>query len=289
MANVVPYFLFAWAEQQVPSHVAGALNATTPLFTLGIAIAVGQEERATSSRVVGLLLGFAGASRCSPPGGVACLAAAASYGWSYVYMRRYLTGRGLPPLVLAAGQLTAGSALLVPLTPLLADAFSLTPTVLASVAALGALGTGAAYVLNYRLIQDEGATTASTVSYLLTVVAVVLGVLVLREPVTWNLLAGSAVVLIVNGRRVVDDPDPQLVSGRQHGLQPPGQGSGPGRRCGSGTAGTQCTFIDRTEQRPPFVVGGDSPPGSASHVAADDGLADDLARARLTERRPSHR
>jgi drug/metabolite transporter (DMT)-like permease len=208
IANLIPYLLFAWAEQQVPSHVAGALNATTPLFTLGIAIAAGQQERVTPSRVVGLLLGFAGAVTVLAPwrqagladslaGGVACLVAAASYGLSYVYMRRYLTGRGLPALVLAAGQLVAGCALLIPLTPLLAaDAFILTPAVLASVAALGTLGTGAAYVLNYRLIQDEGATTASTVTYLLPVVAVVLGVLVLSEPVTWNLLAGSAAVLL---------------------------------------------------------------------------------------------
>ncbi|MGH8897330.1 MAG: DMT family transporter [Egibacteraceae bacterium] len=208
IANVIPYFLFAWAEQTVPSHVAGTLNATTPLFTLGIAIASGQERRATPSRVVGLLLGFAGAVTVLAPwrqpgfagslaGEVACLVAAASYGLSYVYMRRHLTGRGLPALVLAASQLTAGSAMLVLFTPLLAaDVLRLTPAVLGSVIALGTLGTGVAYILNYRLVQDEGATTASTVTYLLPVVAVVLGVAVLDEPATWSLLAGSAAVLL---------------------------------------------------------------------------------------------
>jgi drug/metabolite transporter (DMT)-like permease len=207
IASIIPYLLFAWAEQTVPSHVAGALNATTPLFTLGIAIAVGQEQRATPSRVVGLVLGFAGAVTVLAPwrqaglggsltGQVACLAASASYGLSYVYMRRYLTGRGLPPLVLAASQLIAGSVILVLFAPVFATgALPLTPAVLGSVITLGTLGTGAAYILNFRLIQDEGATTASTVTYLLPVVAVVLGVLVLDEPVTWNLLAGSVVVL----------------------------------------------------------------------------------------------
>ncbi len=208
IANIVPYFLFAWAEQTVPSHVAGALNATTPLFTLGIAIAVGQEERATRRRIAGLLLGFAGAVTVLEPwrqaglegslaGEAACLVAAASYGLSYVYVRRYLIGRGLPPLVLAAGQLTATVAILVLAAPLFAfGPLDLSPAVLASVIALGMLGTGAAYILNYRLIQDEGATTASTVTYLLPVVAVVLGFLVLGEPVTWSLLAGSVAVLL---------------------------------------------------------------------------------------------
>lgn len=77
-----------------------------------------------------------------------------------------------------------------------AEALGLSPAVLLSVTALGMLGTGAAYILNYRLIRDEGANTASTVTYLLPVVAVVLGVLVLSEPVPWNLLAGSAIILL---------------------------------------------------------------------------------------------
>jgi drug/metabolite transporter (DMT)-like permease len=207
IANIVPYFLFAWAEQTVPSHVAGALSATTPLFTSAIAIGVGQ-ERVTARRVVGLLLGFVGAVTVLSPwrqgglagcmvGQVACLAAAASYGLSYGYMRRHLTGRGLAPLVLAAGQLTAAAVMLVPFTPLLAaGALHLSPAVAASVVALGTLGTGAAYILNYRLIQDEGATTASTVTYLLPVVAVVLGGLLLGEPVTWSLLTGGVTVLL---------------------------------------------------------------------------------------------
>jgi drug/metabolite transporter (DMT)-like permease len=68
--------------------------------------------------------------------------------------------------------------------------------VIFSVLALGVLSTGIAYVLNYRLIRDEGATAASTASYLVPLVAVVLGVLVTGEPLTWNLLVGVATVLV---------------------------------------------------------------------------------------------
>ncbi len=72
----------------------------------------------------------------------------------------------------------------------------LTPSVLTSVVMLGVLGTGIAYILNYRLIEDEGATAASTVTYLIPIVAVILGIVVLSEPATWNLLAGAAVILL---------------------------------------------------------------------------------------------
>jgi drug/metabolite transporter (DMT)-like permease len=67
--------------------------------------------------------------------------------------------------------------------------------VVVSILALGALGTGIAYLLNYRLIADEGATAASTVTYLLPIVAVLLGILALGEPLTWNVVVGTALIL----------------------------------------------------------------------------------------------
>jgi drug/metabolite transporter (DMT)-like permease len=208
IANVIPYFLFAWAEQSVPSNVAGALNATTPLFTLGLAVALRQEQRSTGARLLGLVIGFLGALLVLAPwqesgalgsrsGQLACLLAAASYAVSYIYMGRFIAGAGIPPLVLSASQLSMGALLLLLTAPLYAAAaVELTLPVVASVLALGALGTGAAYILNYRLLQDEGATTASVVNYFLPIVAVVLGVLVLGEPLTWNLVAGAALVLL---------------------------------------------------------------------------------------------
>lgn len=205
VANLVPYFLFAWGEQRVDSAVAGTLNATTPLFTVALALSTRTEATITATRVAGLALGFVGAVLIVAPwgnlsgsatGALACLAAAASYGISFVYMHRYLIGRALSPLTLAAAQITAGALILAAAAPLLArQAVHLTTPVVASVLALGVLGTGVAYILNYRLIQDEGATTASTVTYLLPIVAVVLGAIVLGEPITWNLFAGTAMVL----------------------------------------------------------------------------------------------
>jgi drug/metabolite transporter (DMT)-like permease len=208
VANVVPFFLFGWGEQRVASSLAGILNATTPLFAMVIAAAIGSVERISPLRAAGLLLGFAGVLVVAAPwrqaslhgsltGAAACLAAAACYGVGFIYMRRFLTGRGTPPIVLAACQLSAGALLLWLAAPLYAaQAVTLSPRVVASTAALGILGTGIAYILNYRLIADEGATTASTVGYFLPIVAVFLGVIVLGEPLAWNLFAGTAVVLL---------------------------------------------------------------------------------------------
>jgi drug/metabolite transporter (DMT)-like permease len=73
---------------------------------------------------------------------------------------------------------------------------TLTSTVVLSVVALGVLSTGIAYVLNYRLIQDEGPTAASMTNYLTPVVAVLLGVAFVNERLSWNLMVGTAMVLL---------------------------------------------------------------------------------------------
>jgi drug/metabolite transporter (DMT)-like permease len=221
VGNAVPYLLFAIGEQTVSSSLAGALNATTPLWTLGIGLAARTERQLTPLRLVGLLVGFAGALVILAPwnapspgavgGALACLGAAASYGLSYVYMGRRLAGRGLPPLVLSAAQLTASPV--AGLHPV-----HLTPAVLAAISILGALGTGAAYVLNYRLITDEGPTATSTVTYLLPVVAVVLGIVFLGEPAAAHLLVGTGIVLVgiaLVGRTARSPGGRRLVGGRR--------------------------------------------------------------------------
>jgi drug/metabolite transporter (DMT)-like permease len=207
VGNVVPYYLFAWAEQTVASSLAGVLNATTPLFTLAIAVASRQEARVTIDRVAGLAIGFLGVVVIMAPwqagalgslaGQLGVLLASTCYGVVFVYQRRFLTGRGTPPLALAAGQTFAATVLVSLATPVIVATpveWSLTP--LLSLLFLGTLGTGVAYAINFRLIQDEGATNASTVTYLLPVVAVVLGALFLAEEITVNVLAGTLVVFV---------------------------------------------------------------------------------------------
>ena len=207
VANIIPFFLFAWGELRVTSGMAGILNGTTPLFTLGFAVAALPEERLSRPRFLGFLMGFVGVVVVVGPwnsgdgvnalsGQLACLGAAVCYGVAFVYTRRFVSQRGYPPLVLSAAQLLTASLLLGVVSPIVAaDPMELTGLVVFSVLTLGAVGTGLAYLLFYRLITDAGATSASMVTYLIPIVAVALGVVVQGEPVTWNLFVGAAVVI----------------------------------------------------------------------------------------------
>ena len=205
-ANAIPYTLFAIGEQHVSSSVAGVLNATTPLWTLVIAFATGHERRISAAKAIGFIVGLAGTllifspwqsgSQIASLGGLACLGAAASYGISYVYMDRYLARRGISPLVLSASQLTAAAVLLAVVLPFAGlQPIHFRWDAIAALAVLGILGTGIAYVLNYRLITDEG-TTASVVTYLLPVVAVILGAAVLSDKITAQIIGGMLIVLV---------------------------------------------------------------------------------------------
>ncbi|GAA1267604.1 DMT family transporter [Sphaerisporangium rubeum] len=206
-ANVIPYTLFAIAEQHITSSVTGVINATTPIWTALFAITTATDRHPSPLKLTGLLTGFLGtllifspwqsATQITTWGGLAALTAAASYGISYVYMTRHLTNRGHPPLTLSTAQLITATTQLAIITPFTGGLHppNLTWDVLLALTTLGTLGTGAAYVLNYRLITDEG-TTASTVNYLLPVVAVILGAVVLSEPLTTPVTAGMLVVLI---------------------------------------------------------------------------------------------
>ena len=217
-ANAIPYTLFGISEQHIASSVAGALNATTPVWTVLFGFVIGHDRRISRARLAGFVIGFLGvllifspwrdSSQIASWGGAAALLAAASYAASYIYMDRYLARRGIEPLVLSASQLLAATGLLLMTTPFAGlQVPHLRWDAVAAVTILGTLGTGAAYVLNYRLITDEG-TTASVVTYLLPVVAVILGATVLAEPLTAQVIAGVIVVLagVALTRRGADIP-----------------------------------------------------------------------------------
>jgi drug/metabolite transporter (DMT)-like permease len=201
--NALPFLLFAIGEQTVDSGVAGVLNATTPLFAALIGLMIGAERGLTPVRVTGLVLGFAGVLLIFAPwqqegltdvGALALLGAAASYAVAFAYMGRNLVGKG-GPIAVSAAQLTAATGLSAVMIPF--DGTPTTPnaTAIVAVVVLGIFGTGVTFYLNYRIIEDEGATSAATVGYLLPVVSVALGAIVLDEPLTVRVVVGMAVVL----------------------------------------------------------------------------------------------
>ena len=207
LVNSAPFTLFAFGEQHVSSLLAGIWNGTTPLFVLVVVLLTMPEERPTRERAAGLALGFAGVlvvlgawrgiGRGELVGSAACLTAAILYGIGFPYLRRHLATGSLSVPVLAFGQLAMGTlqlALVLPFAGGLPDALPAEP--LAAVAALGAVGTGAAYLLNYSIIRDAGATAASTVTYLVPVFATIAGVALLGEHLTWNEPVGGLLVLL---------------------------------------------------------------------------------------------
>ena len=127
------------------------------------------------------------------------------------YFSAVLARRGISPVALSACQLLAASGwLAIALGVTGVQTPRLDVPVVASVVILGLIGTGAAYVLNYQIITSEGATVASTVTYLLPVVAIVLGVLVLDEHITLLAVAGIALILVgvALTRRQGEQPGP---------------------------------------------------------------------------------
>ena len=211
--NAIPFSLIFWGQQEIASGLASILNATTPLFTVLVAQGFTADEKATPAKLIGVGLGLTGVALMigldllSGFGShllaeLAVLAAALSYAFAGVFGRRF---RGLPPLVVAAGQLTGSSALILPLAllvdrPWLGAAPSL--GVWAALIGLALLSTALAYVIFFRILARAGATNLLLVTFLIPVSAVLLGLLFLDEAVSLHQLLGM--LLIGSGLAVID-------------------------------------------------------------------------------------
>lgn len=207
LLNSIPFSLVAYAETEVSSALAGIWNATTPLMTLLVVLAWFPEERPSKDRIAGLVAGFVGVVLVlglwrGPSGGqligqAALFGMALCYGLGTPYTRRYLSQRGEGLVPLACAQLICGTLQLAVVFPAVAGVPPLPfDRSLAALVALGALGTGLAYILYYGLMRDMGAAGASGVTYVQPVVAGALGVLVLGETLSWNHPVGAVVVLV---------------------------------------------------------------------------------------------
>ena len=207
LLNAAPGFLFAFGQQYVTSVMAGILNATTPLMTLLVMTLVFRAERVTANQIVGLVAGFFGVALVSGVlhglgenkiiGVAALLGATFCYGLSFPYARRFVTPLRYSNTALATAQVTASAVILLPFA--LIGGFVLAPlsvTPVIGVVLLGVLGTGFAYIWNYRNMKLAGSAIASSVTYITPVVAAVLGVAFLGEHLSWDQVAGGLLVLL---------------------------------------------------------------------------------------------
>ena len=210
VGSALPWTLFGYGEQRVPSLLAGIWNGITPLVVLPVAVLVFRTEKFTLQRVVGLTIGFLGMmvvlgawqlhGGADLVGQLFCMAAALSYGVAIPYQKRFIAGSKLSGTALSATLLICATVQLAILAPIIAGhappaPWSLSLEVVASVVALGALGSGIAFVLNLRMIRLIGASMTSMVTYIMPIFAIVVGVLVLDEHLTWYQPVGALIVL----------------------------------------------------------------------------------------------
>jgi drug/metabolite transporter (DMT)-like permease len=230
---VVPFSLITWAEQRVDSTIASTLNGAVPILVIPIAALVLRDEPLRAGRIVGVILGFIGvafvvgfdpstAARTDPAGALALLGSTTAYALGAVYARRNV--HGLRPMIPALFQVGFALAVAAVLALVIDRPWerAVEPQAILAILWLGFLGSGVAYLLFFNLLARRGAAGTSVVAYLLPVFGVLLGALVLHEPVDQGLLAGLALIVggiaLVNARfrpRPLPAPDAPITAGER--------------------------------------------------------------------------
>ncbi|MFJ4005283.1 DMT family transporter [Streptomyces sp. NPDC090023] len=205
--NALPFSLFAFAELTIPSTLAGICNATSPLWGMAFSVIALSEDRPTRVRVAGLGVGFLGVLTVlgawqgfhglDARGTALALLASLSYPVGWIYVRRTLAGTGNSHLSMTGAQLLLATVQLAVVTPLFTSVPARFPVgPLLAVAALGALGTGLAMLVQYGLVAEVGPTTAQMVTYFVPVIATVAGVTILGESLRWTTPVGAVIVIV---------------------------------------------------------------------------------------------
>ena len=211
----IPFSLITFAEQTVDSSLASVINGGVPLFVIVIAAIFLKGETVTVNRLAGLVVGFVGVAvlvgldvtnlgSANAVGELALVGATISYAAGNVYAKAHV--HGLRPMIPALfqvlfGLLVTGGLAFATEHPL---AVVPAPEAILAVVWLGLLGSGLAYLSYFRILQHWGATRTSLVAYLLPVYGIVLGAIVLREPIAPSTLVGAA--LVIAGIALVNAP-----------------------------------------------------------------------------------
>lgn len=200
---VLPFVLFNWAALTLPAGYSAVLNATVPLFGV-MGAALTREERLTTRRLVGCAVGFLGVAllvRLGPVAvtpavvwaALACIAAAASYGFGAVYMKRATT-RHDPLTASATVHVAASVILLLPAAVAMPEVQFSTRAAIA-VAVLGVVTSGFMYWVSLRLMREIPASAATSAAFMIPLFGVTWGALFLGEPVTASMLPGGVLIL----------------------------------------------------------------------------------------------
>lgn len=210
----IPFLLITWAEQSVESALAAVLTSLVPLFVVILAPVFIHDEPLRVNGIVGLVVGFIGVvvltSRELTGAGsnllsdLALVGSSVSYAAGAVYSRRNV--RGLDPMIPATFQVTFAALMTAAIALLLEHPWDARPGPqgIFAIIWLGLLGSGLAYLGFFRLLGRWGATRTALVAYVLPVVGIVLGFVVLQEPIDGRMILGTALIIggvaLVNSR-----------------------------------------------------------------------------------------
>jgi drug/metabolite transporter (DMT)-like permease len=209
---VLPFALITTAERSVDSALAAVLNGAVPLFVIVLAALFLPDEPLTVNRLVGLGVGYLGvivlvsrslgASGSTLTSELGLVLSTVSYGAGAVYARRNM--RGIPPMIPALFQV-GFAFVIVSVIALVTEQpwnVSWSRDAIVAVVWLGILGSGLAYLANFRLLARVGATRTSLVAYLLPIVGIVSGALMFGEVVDIRIVIGT--ILIIAGVALVN-------------------------------------------------------------------------------------
>lgn len=211
----LPFALFFWGQGYLDSGYASILNATTPLWGVITAHLLTQDEKASPTRVIGVLIGMAGIITMVGPEAInglsdnllaqiACIISTVFYSFAAIYGRR-LSQTSLTPMAVATGQTITAALLIMPIVLLVDQPWKLAMPKLDSTLAaitLALFSTALAYALYFRLIDRAGASNAQLVAFLMPILAVILGIVFLGEALTGGQIVGA--LLIAAGLVAID-------------------------------------------------------------------------------------
>ncbi|CAN7310309.1 EamA family transporter [Rhizobium rhizogenes] len=205
--SVIPFTLIAWAERTVDAGLATILNSTTPIFTFLLAAILLRNERVTAYKLFGIAMGLAGICFIigfdalngfgrQLPAQLAVVAASICYAGAALFGRNF---KGLDPMMPAVGSLLCGTVILIPVSLVVDQPWTLAPSTASILAllALAILSTALAFSLYFRLIQTLGSIGTTAQAYLRVPIGVAIGVIFLGEPLTPT--AGIGLVCVIVG------------------------------------------------------------------------------------------
>ncbi|MGZ4280493.1 MAG: DMT family transporter [Gaiellaceae bacterium] len=201
--GAIPFTLIAWGEKHIDSGVAAIANASMPIFVVLLAIRFKPSERVRGLRLAGFIVGLVGVGVLAgvhPQGGwwgvagtMAVVVASVSYAVGSLWGQRLVVRTS--GLTLAATSMIGGLIVLIPLGLWQLPSHVPGWKESGSVVALAVIGTALAQIILYRVLRSDGAARVSLVTYLLPMTALIYGVFLLGEPLTWQELGGMVLIL----------------------------------------------------------------------------------------------